>query len=60
MKPDFVLGFFKVAKTHGLSTETGVLILEPLGMVAEAYGQRGFAGLTVGRQFSAHSKPEVT
>ncbi len=49
-----------MAKTPGLVKETGVLVSVPLGVVSAAYEPRGIAGLTVGRQKSAHSKNRVT
>ena len=60
MKTGFVLVFTKGPKTHGLVKETGVLGSVPLGGVSEAPGVWLFGDLTVGRQFSAHSKPGVT
>ena len=54
------MGKPKVTKTPDLLTETGILVAGGLGGVSEAAGEWGFGGLTVGRQKSAHSKPEVT
>ncbi len=50
----------KSAKTHGYMFGTAVLVFVPLGVVSEAPGPRGFLVLTVGRQFSSHSKKLVT
>ena len=60
METDLTLENTKSAKTHGLVMETGVLVLEPLGMVAEAPGVCGFGLLTVRRLFSVDSKTGVT
>ena len=59
-KPDLKLVFNKVAKTRGYLIGTAVLVSQPLGMVSEAPGVRGFIGLTVGRQFSLQSNIRVT
>ena len=56
----FCIGKLKRAKKQNPVNETGVLRFGGLGVVSEAAGVRLFVDLTVGRQFSAHSKPEVT
>ncbi len=60
VETDFTRENGKVAKKHGSVKETAVLGFVPLGGVSEAPGVWLFVDQTVGRQFSAHSKPEVT
>ncbi len=60
METDFTRENGKVVKKQNLVNETGVLRSGGLGAVSEAAGVWLFVDLTVGRQFSAHSKPEVT
>ena len=60
MGTDFTRENGKVVKKQNLVNETGVLRSGGLGVVSEAAGVRLFVDLTVGRQFSAHSKPGVT
>ncbi len=60
MKTDFTRENGKVAKKQWSMKETGVLRSGGLGGVSAAPEVWLFVDLTVGRQFSAHSKPGVT